>query len=289
MLSTILSTHAVQPAPSGLAVRLAEASLAGVAKSGTTLTLMTTTSFKAGIAATAIAAALAVLWVAERHSLNKLPEENAALRQQISQRDKLLQEPQQATALKTDNDELEKLRREHAELLRLRGEVGVLREAKEKQQIELASTRSENAKWTAIAKAEAIRVSTINALKILGGDCYSYARHNDGVFPINLGQMEGVPTGTHFPLGTNSVEFVDYGQPVTTNTAPYTILVREREPRQLPDGSWDRMYLFADGSVQEAAPSDGDFDTWEKNWIQQQAEWEQKRAAARQARSPVAQ
>jgi RNA polymerase sigma factor (sigma-70 family) len=290
MLSTILSTNAVQPAPAGLAARLAGASLAGAAKTGTTLTLMTLTSFKTGIAATAIAAALAVGLAMERRSLNKLQEENAALRQQISLSGNAAREMPRPVASKADNDELERLRREHAELLRLRGEVGLLRDAKEKQQLELAAFRSENAKIEAMERARAISISTVNALKILGGECYSYAQQNDSVYPTNLGQIEGVPTGAaRFPLGTNSIEFIDYGQPVSTNATSYTILVREREPRQLPDGSWSRMYLFADGSVQEAVPSDGDFDTWEKNWVQQQAERMQQQAAARQSRPQVAQ
>jgi hypothetical protein len=31
------------------------------------------------------------------------------------------------------------------------------------------------------------------------------------------------------------------------------------------------MYLLVDGAVQEAGPADGDFDAWEKQWIQQRA------------------
>jgi hypothetical protein len=50
----------------------------------------------------------------------------------------------------------------------------------------------------------------------------------------------------------------------------------------MPDGNWSRMYLLIDGSVQEAGPADGDFDTWEKEWIQKAA----AQTAARQAAQP---
>jgi len=80
----LLSAHAIQTAPAGLAAKLAGASLAGAAaKTGTTLTIMTLTSFKTGIIATGIAAGLAVWLVAEHRSLNRLQGENAVLRQQI--------------------------------------------------------------------------------------------------------------------------------------------------------------------------------------------------------------
>jgi len=39
---------------------------------------------------------------------------------------------------------------------------------------------------------------------------------------------------------------------------------RERLARQAPDGTWQRAYGFADGSVQIATSYDGNFDAWEK-------------------------
>ena len=147
LLSAVLSANAIQTAPAGLAAKLAGASLAGAAaKTGTTLTIMTLTSFKTGIVATGIAAGLAVWLVAEHRALNRLQGENAALRQQISQSAQPPASPQPTLTLNADSDELQRLRREHDELLRLRGEVGVLRGTMEKKQTELAAAQSENAK-----------------------------------------------------------------------------------------------------------------------------------------------
>jgi prepilin-type processing-associated H-X9-DG protein len=42
------------------------------------------------------------------------------------------------------------------------------------------------------------------------------------------------------------------------------VVLRERIARQAPDGTWSRIYLFADGSVQIATSYDGNFDAWEK-------------------------
>jgi len=283
MLSAVLSTNAVQTAPAGLAAKLAGASLAGAAaKTGTTLTIMTLTSFKTGIIATGIAAGLAVWLVAEHRSLNKLQEENTALRQQISQ---VAQPP--PAPLPADNDELARLRGEHAELLRLRGELGVLRNTMEKEQGELAAARSENAQNAPIvarAKAQATRVASINGLKLIGTAAHLYGGDNSNLLPTNIGQIRRELSSVKFGggIGTNSFEFYDYGQPLTTGATPYFFFAREKQPRQMPDGNWSRMYLLIDGSVQEAGPADGDFDTWEKEWIQKAA----AQTAARQAAQP---
>lgn len=292
LLSAVLTTHAVQTAPAGLAAKLAGASLAGAAaKTGTTLTIMTLTTFKTGIVVTTIAA-LALGLVAERRSLNQSQNENAALRQQISQ---LGQPTRQPVSLKENSDELETLRREHSELLRLRGEVGVLRDTKEKLKLELASTHSENDKLVGFFKAEGKSVVTVNALKIIGSACYLYAKSNDNVFPTSFAQIQkeldlqgpGFSGGIEHGVGTNSFEFVDYGTPMTmvTNSrgklavpVPYLILAREKQARQMPDGTWWRDYLFFDGSVQQAQSKDGNFDTWEKEWMEEEAQREAKKS-----------
>jgi RNA polymerase sigma factor (sigma-70 family) len=282
MLSAVLSTNAIETAPAGLAARLAGSSLAGAAaKTGAALTLMTLTSFKTGIVATGIATAMAVWLAAEHRSLDRLREENAALREEINPRSQ--PPPSMPVALGPDSDALERARREHAELLRLRGEVGVLRDGMERKQGELAAADSVNANMVAAAKAQATRALTINTLKQVGLACYGYANNNSNTFPTSFGQLQDRLAGLGSPsgVGTNAFEFYDYGQPLTTTNAPYLMLAREKQPRQLADGTWSRMYLLADGSVQEASPEDGDFDAWEKAWIQNKAA--EQAAASQQA------
>ncbi|HEY3856873.1 MAG TPA: sigma-70 family RNA polymerase sigma factor [Verrucomicrobiae bacterium] len=276
MLSAVLSSNAIQTAPAGLAAQLAGASLAGAAvKTGTTLTtFMTITSFKTGIVATGIAAALAV-WVAEEHRTSvSLQQENAALRDQIAQ---LQQAPPSTPALMTDanmdNAELEKLRAEHAELLRLRDEMGRLRNSMQKKQSELAAVTSDRDKYAAVEKARAMSAASINNLKQIGLACFLYAQENGDKLPTNFSQIENSLSGlnTNSGFGTNSYQFYDYGQALPKGIAPYYLLARESEPRQSPDGTVSRTYLMADGSVQEATPDNGDFDAWEKEWVQKMA------------------
>jgi RNA polymerase sigma factor (sigma-70 family) len=122
-LAILISANAVQSAPIGLALTIANASLAA----GTTLTFMkiaTATKLKLAFGAIVIASAVTA-FVFQQQNQTKLHGENGSLQRQIAQ-------------LQTDNaslsnriaetGEVKKLPDEQfIELLKLRGEVGVLR------------------------------------------------------------------------------------------------------------------------------------------------------------------
>lgn len=249
---------------------------------------MTRASSKTGVVATGIAAALAVWLVVERHSDNELRDESAALRQQLCQ----LEQPSASPPLTSnaDSDELENLLREHSELLKLRGEVGVLRDTMEKKQGELAAAQSQNAQMQTLSNAQlkadwAITSSDLNVLKHIGVACRNYAANNGNLLPTNIGQIQNdkyveYPTG----VGPNSYEFFDYGQPLPTSAPGYYPLARESQALLYPSGQWKRVYLLADGSVQIGTSDDGNFDSWEQQWIQQQAQ-----EAAQQSVQPSSQ
>ena len=85
-LASVISAHAVQIAPAGLAATLTSASLAGVG-TGTTFTLlkfMTATQLKLGISVLVVAGATTAL-VVQHQTQIRLDEENQSLRQQITQ------------------------------------------------------------------------------------------------------------------------------------------------------------------------------------------------------------
>jgi cell division protein FtsL len=122
-LAVVISANAVQAAPVGLALTIANASLSA----GTALTFMKiTTIAKLKLAFGAIVVAGAVTaFIIQQQNQNKLRGENESLRQQIAQ-------------LQTDNSSLsnrvaeigeaKKLSEsQFTELLKLRGEIGVLR------------------------------------------------------------------------------------------------------------------------------------------------------------------
>jgi RNA polymerase sigma factor (sigma-70 family) len=287
MLSAVLSTNAIQTAPVGLAARLAGASLASAASStGTTLTIMALTSFKTGIIAMTIAASLAIWLAAEYRSLHALQDENAALREQMSQPSQPPETslPQNAISQEnSDRDELEKLRREHEELLKLRGDVGVLRDTADKKQAELDAIEKANEKREQQANYKNIVVKA--ALEIVGRASRTYAMTHDGLLPTDYEQIRNQNNGNGGKLldiwtqaggfATNFFAFFNYDTPLSTNMPPYCFYAAENLAREMPDGQIHRDYLLVDGSVQEAASGNGNFDTWESEWLQSHQSTEQ--------------
>lgn len=45
---------------------------------------------------------------------------------------------------------------------------------------------------------------------------------------------------------------------------PGLTLLREKQARRLPDGTWERIYSLADGSVQRINRANGDFSDFER-------------------------
>ena len=121
-LASVISANAVQIAPAGLAATLTNTSLAAAGTGTLTLLkLMTMTKLKLGLSALVVAGATTAL-VVQHQTQIKLREENQSLRKHSMQ-------------LETTNERLTKLVAHSGpseppsnELLRLRGEVGVLQQ-----------------------------------------------------------------------------------------------------------------------------------------------------------------
>jgi hypothetical protein len=228
------------------------------------------TPLKIGIVSAAIIAGLSVALTSQRAALARLAAENAILSQQTQRLDQLRQENEQLSRLKADADELVRLRREHAELLRLRGEVGKFRSGAETK---LDSAERSELTQLRLEKAEAMRAKTASFFKFIGQGCHAYAEGHNGLLPTDFkqiyGQMGPVNWPGHVRLGEDSFEFFDFGKPLNESFGSQILYVRERQSIQLPNGRWSRMYILADGSVQEAQTDDGNFDAWEQNFNQQ--------------------
>jgi RNA polymerase sigma factor (sigma-70 family) len=272
-LAAVISANAVQLAPAGLAATLTTASVVSAGTGTFTLfKIMTVTQLKLGISALFVAGAATAL-VVQHQAQEKLRADNTALTQQLAQ-------------LQTDNTSLsnrlaaagdaqsfpdDKLN----ELLKLRGQVGALRQqASELEQArkatsaanqrvheveqDLAATLSSKAQFTAHEDA------TVNAAKQLGLAMRIYQNDHDQEYPTSFLQLTN-ELGGSFTIGGIDVyafEFVNVG--ALRVDYPGMIELRERLARQAPDGTWRRIYGLADGSVQTAASSDGNFDAWEK-------------------------
>jgi len=122
-LAAVISAHAVQVAPAGLAASLTVASLAGAGSGTLTLFgLLTMNKTILGISALVVAGAATTL-VVQHQTQARLRSENEGLRQQLEQLSNTVANAPETPV--TTNNSLPDA--QFRELLRLRGEVGLLR------------------------------------------------------------------------------------------------------------------------------------------------------------------
>jgi len=133
VLRTALASQAVTAAPVGLAASISGAALAGAAAGGgatlTILEIMSMTKLKVGIITAVVAAGVTIPWVMQQRTQTRLHEANESLRQQTETNSQLAEENERLSRLAarattpaptSNNPSLE--------LVRLRGEVGRLRQ-----------------------------------------------------------------------------------------------------------------------------------------------------------------
>lgn len=274
-LAAAITAGAIQPAPSALAAGIAATSfaLAGSAGVGAgiaqTLMLMKTKLVFAAVVMAAVATP--VVW--QQKTMNGLRQANQQLQARVAQSEQVRDENARLTQLKIDADELARLRGEHAELLRLRGEVGVLRQSQKQiatlqRQVETARAMADAAaakagEVSADDAARHIAYDTIEVMKQLGLAARIFSTDNQDQFPTSFAQMTNIlPAKLPGGLTLDRFEF-NQEQPSVKITEPQRWLFRERVPRQLSDGKWQRIYTLADGSVQTIASATGDFSFFE--------------------------
>ncbi|MGI8964480.1 MAG: hypothetical protein ACR2H1_00140, partial [Limisphaerales bacterium] len=274
-LSTVISANAVQIAPAGLASTFASASLTSVvAGAGATLTFMTMTKLKIGIICALGIASVATPLIIQHQSQVKLRDENKSLQLQVDQLAQLTAENERLSKLVAPgNNSLAK--DQLSELLKLRGEVGVLR--RQNQQLEklraengqrrgVESSQSQTAQLPTQEEAEAVSASTVNAMKQLGLSARLYANDHKDQFPTNFAQMKNeLPDKFSGGISLDLFEFLP-GSELVQDSMPDMIIFREKVPRQMPDGRWERIYTLADGSVQKSHAVDGNFSAFEKQF-----------------------
>jgi len=134
-LATALASEAVTAAPAGLAIGISGTALAGLAVGGgTSLTLarmITMTKLKFGVISTVVVVGAAVPLMIQHQSQIKLREENHSLRQEMDQLARLKAENQRLSNLVARANRSQVFANGwFHELLRLRGEVGGLRNQK---------------------------------------------------------------------------------------------------------------------------------------------------------------
>jgi hypothetical protein len=273
-LSFALSSHAVQAAPAGLAAALISTSLANAtAGGGTILTLiklMSMTKLQFGLGAI-IVGGLAATVAIQYQTESKMRVENQALHRQVASfaanSESLSNRPPHvgaASPLPAD---------QFRELLRLRGEVGRLREqtnlvGKLREENRHLQAGQETTQDQAVETVKFVehRQSIVNAGKQIGLAFRIYATDNGNQWPTNFAQISnelGNVTNFNGDVPLDSFEMVNVGK--VNDTFPQAAAARERTSRPSPLGGWERVYLLGDGSVETATSPDGNFDGWEQS------------------------
>jgi RNA polymerase sigma factor (sigma-70 family) len=276
-----LGSGAVKAAPAGLLAKVAGTALASSAVvSGAGLTFikaMTTSKLGFGLASAVLVASV-VFAAKEEQTMAKLRDKRALLGQQNQLAASELQRMSNQLAQVTGD--LAESQSQLGELLRLRGEVGALKQ----QLADAAKVRQKNEPPQIQAGADALEQKTQGFTKgrdakIIGYAFRMYAINHHDQFPTDFAQA--VPymaealrndlnpgdtlrdEAEFIAQVTNRFEIVYTGS--TTNEAyGDKILIREKQPTQASDGSWIKAYGFVDGSGQLHSEPDGDFGNWER-------------------------
>lgn len=249
-----------QAAPAGLASTVATGALSAAGTA--TLVLLMKSKLTLGIVG---GAALAVALAYQQNSLNRLTDENSALRSQLAAA--LATSPPTATAQTADSETLTQSRDPQSELLRLRGEVTQLRQAARDTGVSQQLDPGELAK--AMLAAEAVATRTVNAQKHLALAAHVYSMEHQDRLPTTFEELKPLlgealsPDGTVAGVSFDLLEFQPHERDIY-GFEPRLILLRERNARQLPDGTWERIYSLADGSVHRKKRSNGDFGDFER-------------------------
>lgn len=263
--SSALEVHAAAAAPAGLAAVVAGAALAEAAQRGGAalfLIKFMTTLTKAKIATAALAAGMTAALIIQSKSNSELQRANRQLAEQtVALSEKLLIGDELPTAVpKLDQSQFR-------ELMRLRGEVGVL-----KDQLALArkmptvtvdkpSERTPRAEIPTESSSDAVEQQRrIETAKM------NYSKQ------FMLGMLGGGDTNDLATEQFHDQFQVVYQGSLNEITNPsQTIVLQEAAPMQAADGSWLKVYGFADGSARVHEEPDGNFEPWESQHMQMPA------------------
>src|SRR5205814_1092755 len=91
-----------------------------------------------------------------------------------------------------------------------------------------------------------------------------HAEDNQHVLATNFDQIAPFLSRDHPPTGTNEFEILFQGSRDGVTNGSSIILLRERQPRQVPDGGWTKAYGFLDGHSEVHREPTPNFDTFER-------------------------
>ena len=274
-LAAALTVAGAQAAPAGMAAGISAAALAGAASGGWGMITAWTVMKSKLVVGLVGAGAVVVALTYQRQEVRRLEVETTALRDQVAAL-RADAGAVKAAANSEPSPELIRLRVEHTDLLRLRGEVAQLRSAgdlKSSTRLQAAEARATQAESTlafikAMEDARHHSTSIANAMKYMGLAARVYSSEHKGAFPTTFEEIrEELPLNAEGKINggisTNQFEFFSHDRLISEEDSAL-ILFQEKSPRRLPDGTWERIYCLADGSVQLIPSPQPDFGEFER-------------------------
>lgn len=296
-LVVVIAANAVQAAPVGLAVTISSAvgagTFAAVTATQTALVTMNWINIKsaAAVAAAAIVAGAGTHFLQQRET-NRLRAENQNL---IAQQEKLTNDRDAALLAAAQDSEASRQReKDKSELLRLRNEIGLLRQ----QTNELAKLRAANQELRTQLASSTVRsnkaetdpeadlqkqegIAKMNYAKNWMLAFFLYAKEHQMQFPASfeqaishlpeeakvehkLGPNEYLPNTPKYGLTPDHYEIVYRGTIDGLTNPTSVIVIREKQAWPGNKGDWFRTYGFADGHSEIHSSQDGNFEPWEK-------------------------
>jgi RNA polymerase sigma factor (sigma-70 family) len=257
-LVALVSTNAVQASPAGLAATITTTVFAGTTTGTAVITHLATSwitmKITTGIIIGAVASAT-VMYLVLHQKANRLQSQNQAL---IAQHKN--PSPGQNTALTPDKGSHDATPQgDSDEVLRLRGQVGVLRQQTNELGQLQAQTRS--------ARARQLSEEMKKSAGQIGITRRVWMDMSPNLVLTNINQFKKAPPGG-LSADVNLDNFEIIPQPAPLDEGyPEVAVFRERTPRRTPDGKWARVYGMVDGSTIEQISADGNFEPWEKQHL----------------------
>jgi RNA polymerase sigma factor (sigma-70 family) len=244
VIAGVVAANSVQAAPAGLVVTVKAAALAATGTGAFALfQFMTMSKLKLGISALVVAGATTA-FVVQHQVQTKLREENESLTQQLA---RLQSDNKSLSSLAAQTNKPASLPNDQFnELLRLRGEVGMLRQ----QTNELGRFRQENRKLLSQVAAQSEptnqvsaedqftlrQTHVVDAMTTLLNAIKNYAAKHNGQYPGSFDQLtaSGDLGTSNFAgnLGLGDFEFMKDG---AVDQQGNKVILRIRVPLQRPD------------------------------------------------------
>src|SRR6266487_1850028 len=283
-LQSVLAKRGITSTALGITAAITAGAVVGASTAATTLAtlkLMTLTKLEAGVIATIAAASVATTLVIQHQAQANIRDAEAPLQQQAAQRaQRQTEHGRLSNLLAQANRSLADDR--FSELLRIRGEVALLRQ----QTNDLATLQDEQRRLREQALQKPDQVKTPlqlkdeNAARARAAKNFLlafilYAQDNHDQFPPSFEQaaryfpdaFNADPVAgdlAEFSQMTNHFDIVYPGSREAVTNLNNLIVVREKQARKWPDGRWSKVYGFADGHSEIQGSTDGNFDAFEK-------------------------